>query len=220
VLGGTFDPPHYGHLVSAEEVRVLLRLDRMVFVPAGSPPHKQGREISAAEQRLAMVELAIATNPGFTVSRVDLDRPGPSYTADTLRLLRQAWGAETAIYWALGWDMLDEILTWYDPTGIFAEVDYLVAMHRPGYTHNGTTIGRLEAAIPGSSQKIIPLAVPQYAITSTNLRRRVARDLPIKYQVPESVERYIREHRLYQTIEDSPESLSQDNEATRGGSTI
>jgi nicotinate-nucleotide adenylyltransferase len=197
VLGGTFDPPHYGHLVIAQEVLWALRLDLMVFVPAGSPPHKQGWIISPPEQRREMVELAIMANPGFALSRVDLDRPGPSYTVDTLRLLRQEWGPETAIYWTMGWDMLDEILTWHDPAGIFATADYVVAMHRPGYAHDGAAIARLEAAIPGASQKVIPLAVPQYAITSTSLRQRVAQNMPIRYQVPEAVEAYIREHGLY-----------------------
>jgi nicotinate-nucleotide adenylyltransferase len=197
VLGGTFDPPHYGHLVVAQEVLSLLHLDRLFFVPAGAPPHKQARVITAPEQRRVMVELAILTNPGFALSRVDLDRPGPSYTVDTLHLLRHEWGPQTAIYWAIGWDMLDEILSWHDPAGILAATDYLVAMHRPGYTHDGTAIARLEAALPGAGRKVIPLAVPQYAITSTALRQRVAQNMPIRYQVPEAVEAYIREHGLY-----------------------
>src|SRR5438874_1582502 len=97
LLGGTFDPIHYGHLVIAEEVRVTLELAEMVFVPAARPPHKPGRPITAAHHRLAMLELALASNPHFTVSQVDLGRPGPSYTVETLRLLREQWGEDTAI---------------------------------------------------------------------------------------------------------------------------
>src|SRR5712691_6111787 len=101
LMGGTFDPIHYGHLVIAEEVRAMLDLIEMVFVPAGQPPHKPGRTITAAEHRLAMLELAIVAKPDFIISLVDLDRTGPSYTAETLRLLHEQWGADTAIYFVI-----------------------------------------------------------------------------------------------------------------------
>ena len=108
VLGGTFDPVHYGHLVIAEEVYATLQLTEMVFVPAGQPPHKTHVEITAAEHRLEMLALAIAPNPHFTISRVDLDRAGPSYTVDTLQLLRKHWGEHTAIYFIIGADSLED----------------------------------------------------------------------------------------------------------------
>src|SRR5947209_19419189 len=117
-MGGTFDPVHFGHLVVAEEVYAALHLSRMVFVPAGQPPHKTGHTVTAAEHRLAMLELAIASNPHFAISQVDLQRPGPSYTVETLRLLRQQWGASIALNFVIGWDSLEDLLTWHDPAGI------------------------------------------------------------------------------------------------------
>jgi len=110
LLGGTFDPIHYGHLVIAEEVRTALHLAEMVFVPAGHPPHKPGRIVTEARHRLAMLELAIASNPHFTISLVDLERPGPSYTVETLQLLRQQWGTQTDIYFVIGGDSLEDLL--------------------------------------------------------------------------------------------------------------
>jgi nicotinate-nucleotide adenylyltransferase len=133
VIGGTFDPIHLGHLVIAEEVYATLKLDRMVFVPAGQPPHKPGQIVTPAHERLIMLELAVASNPHFTISRVDLDRPGPSYTVETLRLLRQQWGEQTVIDFVIGWDSLEDLLDWYDPAGILKQLDHLVAVKRPGY---------------------------------------------------------------------------------------
>ena len=136
VFGGTFDPVHYGHLVVAEEVYATLHLTEMVFVPTGQPPHKTHAEITATEHRLEMLELAIASNPHFTVSRVDLDRPGPSYTADTLRLLRKQWGGNTAIYFIIGGDSLEELLSWHNPSDVLRQLTHLVAVRRPGYNES------------------------------------------------------------------------------------
>src|SRR6266568_5492849 len=130
LMGGTFDPVHYGHLVVAEEVYAALDLAEMLFVPAGQPPHKPNRVVTGAQHRLAMLEFAIAGNPHFSISRVDLDRPGPSYTVETLRLLRKQWGR--ALYFIIGWDSLEELTTWYNPSGILEQLAYLVAVHRPG----------------------------------------------------------------------------------------
>ncbi|HZU66092.1 MAG TPA: nicotinate-nucleotide adenylyltransferase [Ktedonobacteraceae bacterium] len=197
VVGGTFDPIHFGHLVIAEEVFATLHLAEMVFVPAGQPPHKPDRGITPPEQRLAMLELAIASNPHFTISRVDLDRPGPSYTVETLRLLREQWGEQTAIYFVIGWDSLEDLLHWYDPAGILEQLDYLVAVHRPGYKDGEDYINRLEERLPGIKQRLITLPAPQLEISATELRQRVADGRPIKYQVPEAVEQYIMQHGLY-----------------------
>jgi nicotinate-nucleotide adenylyltransferase len=197
VLGGTFDPIHYGHLVIAEEVRVSLDLAEMVFIPAGHPPHKQGEIVSAAEDRLAMLELATASNPYFAISLVDLNRPGPSYTLETLRLLHEQWSETTAIYFVIGWDSLEDLPKWYEPEGVLAQLTRLVAVHRPGYREEPKFRQRLEAELPGIGQKLLPLPAPQLAISSTDLRRRVAEGRPIKYQTPEAVERYIVEHTLY-----------------------
>ena len=197
LLGGTFDPIHYGHLVVAEEVYAALGLTEMVFVPAGQPPHKQGEIITAAVHRLAMLQLAIVSNPHFSISYVDLDRPGPSYTVDTLRLLRQQWGAQTALYFVVGWDSLEELSSWRDPEGILEQVTHLVAIHRPGYKELSDHRTRLEERLPALKQRLLTMPVPQFHISATDLRQRVAEGRPIKYQTPVAVEYYIAQHGLY-----------------------
>lgn len=200
LLGGTFDPIHYGHLVIAEEVRTVLHLAEMVFVPAGHPPHKPGRIVTEAQHRLAMLELAIASNPHFTISLVDLERPGPSYTVETLQVLRQQWGAQTAIYFVIGGDSLEDLLAWYDPAGILQQLTALVAVQRPGYEEAAGYRDTLEARLPGIKQRLIMVQAPQLDISATDLRRRVAEGRPIKYQTPEAVERYIIEYGLYRHL--------------------
>jgi len=200
LLGGTFDPIHYGHLVIAEEVRTALNLAEMVFVPAGAPPHKPGRIVTEAQHRLTMLELAIASNPYFSISLVDLERPGPSYTVETLRLLRQQWGTRTAIYFVIGGDSLEDLLTWYEPAGILKQLRALVAVQRPGYEEAADYRDMLEARLPGIKQRLIIVQAPQLDISATDLRRRVAEGRPIKYQTPEAVEHYIKEYGLYRHL--------------------
>jgi nicotinate-nucleotide adenylyltransferase len=197
LLGGTFDPIHYGHLVVAEEVRAGLDLAEMLFVPAGQPPHKQEDDITPAHHRLAMLELAIKSNPHFSISLVDLDRPGPSYTVDTLRLLCRQWGGQAAIYFVIGWDSLEELSSWYEPEGILELVSHLVAVHRPGYEEAPQERSRLEKRLPMLKQRLLTMAAPQLEISATDLRQRVADGRPVKYQVPEAVEDYIAQHGLY-----------------------
>ena len=200
VLGGTFDPVHYGHLVIAEEVYATLQLTEIVFVPAGQPPHKTKVEITAAEHRLKMLELAIASNPHFTISRVDLDRPGPSYTVDTLQLLRKQWGEHTAIYFIIGGDSLEDLLSWHDSSGILEQLTHLVAVGRPGYSGSEAFYDSLEARLPGIKQRLLVVDAPQFDISATDLRQRVAEGRPIKYQTPDSVESYIVQYSLYRRI--------------------
>jgi nicotinate-nucleotide adenylyltransferase len=197
VLGGTFDPIHIGHLIVAQEVVSALHLETLYFLPAGDPPHKRDHVITPAQHRRSMVELAIAGNPAFALSSVDLDRPGPSYTVDTLKLLHKAWGPETAIAFVIGWDMLDDLLTWHDPAGVVRQVDKLVAVHRPGYPLDSDYLALLESSVPGIRRRLTPLEVPQIAVSSSDLRQRVAANRPIRYQVPDVVETYILEHGLY-----------------------
>ena len=191
VLGGTFDPIHYGHLAAAEEARAKLNLREVIFVVAGLPPHKLDEEIAPAEDRYAMVELAVASNPHFSVSRIDIDRPGPSYTVDTIALLRQEWTEE--IYFIMGIDSLMEIDTWHQPQRLI-QLCRLVAVERPGFVPN---LERLEAAVPGITARTEIIDMPEVDISSTDLQRRVREGLPIKYQVPPEVEEYIYQHRLY-----------------------
>ncbi len=193
VLGGTFDPIHFGHLVAAEEVRAQLALDRVVFVPAGLPPHKLTEAITAVEHRLAMVKLAIASNPYFTVSGVDIDRFGPCYTVDTMQLLRDDWGSGVELYFIMGSDSLADIPTWHQPQRLI-RLCRLAAVERPGYR---VDMEQLERLLPGITARTHFVNSPQLDISSTDLQRRVREGLPIKYQVPEVVEDYIYQHGLY-----------------------
>lgn len=199
LIGGTFDPIHYGHLVIAEEVQAVLNLTDMIFIPAGQPPHKLKRESTPVQHRLAMLRLAIASNPCFSISSLEIERPGPSFLVDTLRILREAWGEEVEISFVLGWDSLEDLHKWYNPTGILAHLNHLVAVGRPGYSDDDEAEynKQLEEELPGITQLLLVVPTPQLAISSTDLRQRVAEGRPIKYQTPEVVERYISEHRLY-----------------------
>jgi len=199
-MGGTFDPIHYAHLAAAEEVYTTLGLTEMVFIPAGQPPHKSGQQCTESYHRLAMVQLAIASNPHFTLSRVEIDRHGPSYLVDTLHILHDQWGPETDLFFVIGWDSVEEFHTWYKAADILAQLTRLVAVKRPGYEEDRGYNKVLETRLPGIMQRLVVVSVPQLAISSTDLRRRVATDRPIKYQTPEAVEHYIMEHGLYREI--------------------
>jgi nicotinate-nucleotide adenylyltransferase len=193
VIGGTFDPIHYGHLAAAEEARVRMNLERVLFVVAGVPPHKLDEEVTPVEHRLAIVSLAIASNPHFEISRVDVDRPGPSYTVDTISILRKQWGQETEVYFIMGLDSLVELPTWHHPQRLI-QLCRLLAVKRPGFE---TDMAELEASVPGMSSRVEIIDMPEMDISSSDLQQRVRDGLPIKYQVPEEVERYIMEHGLY-----------------------
>jgi nicotinate-nucleotide adenylyltransferase len=194
VFGGTFDPIHMGHLVSAEEARVKLELERVVFVPARLPPHKLDQVVSPVEHRLTMLELAIASNPHFAVSRVDVDRFGPSYTVDTIELLRDEWGSGIEVYFIMGSDSLLDILTWHNPRRLIRLCRFAV-VSRPGYQ---VDLDELDALLPGVASRVQILNAPELAISSTDIQRRVREGMSIKYQVPEAVEDYIYQHKLYQ----------------------
>ncbi len=193
VLGGTFDPIHYGHLIIAQEALVCLGLSHVIFVPAKNPPHKLQQPCSPEERRLRMVELAITGNPRFELSRVDLERPGPSYTVDTLALLQERLGPPAELFFLMGMDSLANILTWHRPAEVLARAVLAVAA-RPGYSADLET---LEKVLPGVSERTQFLHTPQIGISSHDLRRRVCEGLPIRYQLPDAVDAYIRECGLY-----------------------
>lgn len=197
ILGGTFDPPHIGHLALAQEAYARLMLDRVWFIPAGQPPHKVGHVLSPAADRRAMVELAVADDPRFAVSSVDLDRPGPSYTSETLRLLRAEWGAERPMCLILGWDMLTYLPHWHEPVSVIATVDQIAAAHRPGVPEPAGELERLRQALPGLAEKLVILPAPELDVAATDLRERVASNLPIRYLVPDAVRAYVEAHHLY-----------------------
>ncbi len=199
LMGGTFDPIHIAHLIVAEEVYAALDLAEMIFIPAGHPPHKAGRVSTPLHHRVAMVELAIASNPHFSMSLVEADRPGPSYLVDTLHLLHEQWGTNIELNFVIGWDSLEDFSTWYDPVGILARLTHLVAVRRPGYVEDVMYNRQLEVRVPGITERLSIVEVPQLDISSTEIRQRVAAHRSIKYHTPEAVERYIRHHQLYQT---------------------
>jgi nicotinate-nucleotide adenylyltransferase len=199
ILGGTFDPVHYGHLVIAEEVREALRLDRVLFVPAAMPPHKLGLSITAAEDRAAMVELAIAGNPAFRVSRIELEREGPSYTADTLAALaddaaRQRVARE--FYFILSTEALAALPTWHDPARILS-LSNLAVVPRPGNAMPSAP--ELEERFGEAAGRIFTVQTVPLAHSASAVRARVAAGQSIRYLVPPAVEQYIRDHRLYRS---------------------
>ena len=193
VFGGTFDPVHVGHLIAAEEARAALSLNEVVFVPAGRPWFKEGRPLTGAGHRLAMVELAVAGHAHFRVSDAEVRRPGPSYTVDTLEELRAGLGEAAEIYLIVGTDVLSELSRWHRPARVF-EMATIVGMRRPGAEPD---LEQLEEVSPDAPSKTLILDGPCIEVSGADLRRRVAEGRPIRYMVPEAVGRYIREHRLY-----------------------
>ncbi len=187
VMGGTFDPIHNGHLVAASEVAHLFRLDEVVFVPTGQPWQKADRAVSPAEDRYLMTVIATASNPLFSVSRVDIDRPGRTYTIDTLRDLRTARGEDAEFYFITGADALSDILTWRDAEAMF-ELAHFVGCTRPGHPLS-------DPGLPGARVSLIE--IPALAISSTDCRERVAAGRPVWYLVPDGVVQYIAKRRLY-----------------------
>ena len=194
VLGGTFDPVHNGHLIVAEEAKTRLNLVEIIFVPAGQPWLKAAKPISPAEHRLQMLRLAIADKPYFKLSSIEIERTGPSYTIDTITELRDKFGSEDELFFILGWDSLAELPQWREPSRLI-KMCYLVAVPRPGYPR--PKLKTLEVIIRGLSQRVMLMKEPEIDISASAIRERVARGLSIRHLVPEPVNRYIKEHRLY-----------------------
>ena len=187
VMGGTFDPIHIGHLVAASEVAHRFQLDRVVFVPTGQPWQKSDRKVSAPEDRYLMTVIATAADDRFSVSRVDVDRDGPTYTVDTLRDIRAEMGEEHDYHFITGADALGEILSWREP-GEVLRLAHLVGVTRPGHV----------LADPGLAPgRVTLLEIPALAISSSDIRTRVSRGEPIRYLVTPGVEAYIAKVGLY-----------------------
>jgi nicotinate-nucleotide adenylyltransferase len=197
VLGGTFDPIHYGHLAAAEEARAALELERVLFVPARVSPLKQDRPLTAAHHRLTMTRLATAANPAFQVSTVDLEREGPSYTVDTLALLQAELGPAAELYFIVGLDSLAELPQWHDPARLI-RLCRIVAVSRPPHECD---LAALERALPGVTERVSLLRIPLLDIASSDLRQRVREGRPIRYYVPPAVAEYIHIHKLYSSTE-------------------
>jgi len=191
-MGGTFDPIHVGHLVAAEEARLRFRLARVIFVPNGRPPHKKQYEVTPAQARYEMVVLGTASNPGFEVSRIELDRPGPSYAVDTVRQIDEQLGPDTTLHFITGADAMLEFTTWHQPARL-AEMCQFIAVMRPGYD-----VQRLERALgPDLMARTRVLRIPGVDISSTELRRRAGSGESLRYLTPEPVVRYIESRHLY-----------------------
>jgi nicotinate-nucleotide adenylyltransferase len=194
-MGGTFDPIHHGHLVAASEVAAVYDLEEVVFVPTGQPWQKSDREVSPAEHRYLMTVIATASNPRFTVSRVDIDRPGLTYTIDTLRELADDRPG-TDLYFITGADALEQILSWKDSDELF-ELAHFVGVTRPGHLLEG-------AGLP--ADRVSLMEVPAMAISSTACRARVIAGQPVWYLVPDGVVQYIAKHHLYPPDQGAPEA--------------
>jgi nicotinate-nucleotide adenylyltransferase len=188
-MGGTFDPIHHGHLVAASEVQAWFDLDEVVFVPTGRPYQKSDRDISPAEHRYLMTVIATAANPRFRVSRVDIDRGGPTYTIDTLRDLH-AEMPDAELYFITGADALADLFTWRDVEELF-ELANFVGCTRPGYEMDAETIGSIPA------ERVTLVEIPALTISSTDCRERKRRGEPVWYLVPDGVVQYIAKHNLY-----------------------
>ena len=191
VMGGTFDPIHHGHLVTAEEARAQFSLDEVLFVPTGRPWMKAHDNVSPAEHLYLMTVIATASNPRFNVSRIEVDREGPTYAVDTLRQLQDEQGAGTELFFITGADAMLEILHWKEPEDLF-ELAHFIAATRPGYD-----LAAFEGDKSTLDARVSVMPIPALAISSTDIRARVAEGRPIQYLVPEGVEYYIEKVWLY-----------------------
>lgn len=195
-MGGTFDPVHYGHLVTAEAARLEFDLDQVLFLPSGVPPHKTDKQVTSAEHRYMMTLLATLSNPHFEVSRLEIDREGVSYTIDSLQILREQCGPDCELFFITGADAMFEIIEWRGSDRLL-RIAHFIAASRPGFSLS---------ELPPDTRRWVDehrnrfhlLNVPAMAISSTDIRNRVRMGRSIRYLVPEQVEHYIRRHRLYQ----------------------
>ncbi len=187
VMGGTFDPIHHGHLVAASEVQAEFALDEVVFVPTGEPWQKAARDVTPAEDRYLMTVVATAANPAFTVSRVDIDRPGMTYTIDTLHDLRAERGEDVELFFITGADALAQILSWKSPEDLF-DLAHFVGVTRPGHVLTGEGL---------PSDRVSLVEIPALSIYSSDCRTRVRQGLPLWYLVPDGVVQYVAKHGLY-----------------------
>ncbi|MCC6905130.1 MAG: nicotinate (nicotinamide) nucleotide adenylyltransferase [Anaerolineae bacterium] len=192
ILGGTFDPPHIAHLILAEMAREQLRLDRVLWVPAADPPHKPGTVVAPIEHRLAMLRLALANNPDFEISLVDVERPGPHYSADMLEIVYERY-AQPELIFLIGGDSLRDLPLWHQPWRVIQHA-MLGVMQR---TREEIDLRALEQQIPGIIDRILPVDAPLIELSSNLIRSLRAQSRSIRYMVPAPIEAYISSHSLY-----------------------
>ena len=200
ILGGTFDPPHLGHLLIAETARVALDLESVMFLPAGEPWLKSGQRITPATHRLKMVQLAVADNPDFCVSDCEIRRRGATYTVDTLRELRCGFPPDTDLYFIVGSDVLDQFHRWKEPEAIL-ELCRLAVIERPGGPEEGIAALRGNFSDALDNGAVVSVAGPRVDFSASELRRVLAAGLSTRYQIPSAVAKYIAEHDLYQPLD-------------------
>ena len=197
IFGGTFNPVHNGHLIVAEAVREDFCLDRVLFIPAGTPPHKSISEVAEADHRYNMVKCAVDTNPGFEASHLEIDRMGYTYSIDTLTSLKASSAEEQDFYFIIGADVVPELITWKDYAKVF-EMCSFIAILRPGYDREGFKL-HINQLTNNYQANIVTAEAPLMDISSTNIRERVMTGRTIKYLVPDCVENYIFENGLYKS---------------------
>ena len=197
LFGGTFDPPHLGHLILASEAQTQLELDRLLWILTPEPPHKLEQDITPLEDRLAMVQLAIADNPAFELSRIEIDRPGPHFTIDTIKLISQQ-NPSADIVPIIGSDSLRDLPKWHEPQQIVYACHWIGVMRRPNDKPN---IEELERELPGIRSKIHYVDAPLLEIASRDIRERISEGKNVRYYLPMPVYEYIHEHHLYQQSE-------------------
>ena len=193
IFGGTFDPPHIGHLILAGEAEGSLHLDRLLWLLTPDPPHKKGQSLAGLEHRQAMLELCLANNPNFELSRLDIDRPGPHYAVDTMKILA-AQNPTAELVYIMGGDSLRDLPTWHKPHEFVQACHSLGVMRRPGDSIN---LEALEKEFPGLSSKVTFMDAPLLGISSREIRQRIIENQPFQYYVTNSVFNYIVEHQLY-----------------------
>lgn len=200
VLGGTFDPIHIGHLIVAEEARIRLGFNEVLFVPAGQPWLKLNHSITPAIHRVEMVRRAIVANPYFKLCTLEVERPGLSYTVDTMTMLQEQLGSESSLFFILGRDTLAELPLWKEPKKLL-QLCRLIVAPRPVLSEvegsGSSDLEHFETSIPGLLDKVIQLEMPVIGISSSEIRQRIAQGLSIRYLVPEGVEEYITEQKIY-----------------------
>ena len=199
IMGGTFDPIHYGHLVTAEVVKHRLGVDKIMFIPTGRPAHKEGKKVVDNEIRYKMTCMATESNKDFVVSRIEIDRPGKTYSIDTVRELKKMFGPDKKFYFITGADAILDILKWRDPEELLKLCEF-IAVTRPGYAKKDV-LDQIATIAQSYGGKINYYEVPSLDISSSDIRRRVKEGEPIKYLLPENVEKYIYDNGLYKEEE-------------------